>query len=93
MRSTPTPVRLAGIGERTAAMPRAIIERKLLPAVGYAIYELWRIDEHGDLVARLRMAPVDLVDGQPDPAGVIQAKYVLRSAASQEGLEIVREAE
>ena len=74
-------------------MSRAIIERTILPDVGYAIYELWRIDAQGEKIERLRIAPVDLVDGQPDPGGIEQAKYVLRGAAQQEGLEIVREAE
>jgi hypothetical protein len=74
-------------------LSRAVIDRTVLPAVGYAIYELWRIDNNDRKIERLRIAPVDLVRGRPDPSGVEQAKYVLRGAARQGGLEIVREAE
>lgn len=74
-------------------MGRAVILRTDLREVGFAVYELWEIDESGETLARRRMAPVVLVEGQPDPAGIAQAKYLLRAAARAANLEIVREAE
>ena len=70
---------------------RAVIERHDLPQVGYGLYELIELDEAGEKLGVLSLAPANLIGGQPDPNDVERAKKFLHLFAERAQLEIIWE--
>jgi hypothetical protein len=62
-------------------MTRAVVEREDLLFAGYLVYRLWEVDEEGGRTRLRGTTTVRIVNGQPDPPALAQARAILGDLA------------